>query len=178
MNEEIITEHWQVVAAGGRVISTTPEQLWDAAISYFQWCQGHPIRAKRVLTTGKEAGKNVTLEYVRPYTIKAFCLHANISESYIADIRSSHAKTSEWYIIMEKILYVIYNQNLEGAVVDLYNPIIVSKLLSLDKEPGDGNKTVKIEMIEAESNRLASSEKEILDQLDFDKVETLKEKIS
>ena len=172
-----LNEHWMVVAAGVRELTNTPEQLWEAAISYFKWCDEHPIQAKKTVQSGKSAGDKVEVEFKRPYSIKGFCLHANISERYISDIKNSYVHTSEWYIIMEKILMIIYNQNLEGAIVDIYNPIIVSKILNLDKGSEDAPAPVREEIIDSEKSKLANSENDILEKLDFGKVEILQSKL-
>lgn len=173
-----LDEHWKVINSGGRVISNTPKQLWEQAVDYFKWCDENPIKAKQTLKSGKEASKQMEVEYKRPYTIKAFCLHAGISERYITDIKNSHALDSEWVMVMEKILYIIYNQNLEGGLVNLYNPIMVSKVLNLDKEPGDNEKPPRVEIVEPEGKKsLANSENEVLKKLDFGKVEELKDKL-
>lgn len=170
-------EHWKVLSAGGRQVSNTPQELWEAAITYFKWCDDNPITAKRTLTSGKTQGEKITIEYKRPYSIKGMCLHCNISERYINDIKQTNQPESEWYVIMEKILMIIYTQNLEGAIVDLYNPIMVSKVLNMDQPSDDNNKPIRVEIVHAVSNELSNSENEVLKKLDFGKVEILKEKI-
>lgn len=172
-----LDEHWKVVNGGGQVISTTPQQLWDKACEYFKWNDTNPLKSKRILTSGKEAGKKIEYEYNRPYSVKAFCLHAGISERYIKDITDSHAKDSEWYVVIENIMMIIYTQNLEGGIVDLYNPILISKILNLDKEQGDSTSVVKVQIVQSQNNELANSENEILQKLDFGKVEILKDKV-
>lgn len=165
-----INEHWKIVNSPGRVVSNTPEELWKQAADYFKWCDEHPILAKRTLTSGKTQGEKVTVEFKRPYSIKAFCLHASTSERYIKDMLESSAKDSEYVMVIEKIWAVIYSQNLEGAIVDLYNPIMVSKVLNMDKGADEGSSNVRIEIVTSEANQLASSENEVLKKLDFEKV--------
>jgi hypothetical protein len=173
-----INQHWKIVNSGGQQVSNTPEQLWELAVKYFKWCDENPITAKRTLTSGKTQGEQVNLEFKRPYSIKAFCLHANISERYIVDIKESHEKDSEWYMVVEKILYIIYTDNLEGAVVDLYNPIMVSKILNLDKgTDGDADRPVKVEIVSAQAPTIPNSENQVIENLDFEKVEILKGKL-
>lgn len=177
-NDWMQNEHWKVVASGGQTISNTPQQLWEKAVEYFKWCDNNPITAKRTMTSGKTQGDKVEVEYRRPYTVRAMCLHCNISERYINDIKNSHKVDSEWYIIVEKILYIIYTNNLEGALVDLYNPIMVSKVLNLDKgNDGDDDKPVRIEIVNTHSAQMANSESEVLKNLDFQKVDQLKDKL-
>lgn len=170
------SEHWKVINSGGRQVSNTPQQLWEQAVEYFRWCDENPIKAKRTLTSGKTQGEKVTVEFVRPYTIKAMCLHCNISERYLKDIQDAGDKGNEWYYVVEKILTIIYTQNLEGAIVDMYNPIMVSKVLNLDKPGENESKPVRIEIINNSDKKLATSENEILKNLDSEKVNILKDK--
>ena len=170
-----VDEHWKV-AAGIMELTNTPEQLWNKACEYFKWTDDNPIIDKRTLTAGKSSGTTVNVEFRRPYTIKAFCLHAGISERYLEDIKNSNDKNSEWYMVLEKIMMIIYTNVLEGALVDIYNPIMASKMLNMDKEADTGNNVVKIEFVNATGKELANSENEVLKNLDFGKVEMLKDK--
>lgn len=171
-----IDQHWKKLINGATVISTTPEQLWQQAIEYFKWNDENPIKAKRTLTSGKTQGEKITVEFNRPYTVKAFCLHAGISERWINDIKESHDKSSDWYTVMERILTIIYTQILEGGLVDLYNPIMVSKVLNMDKQDGETDKPPRVEIVDSRQNTLSNSEDEVLKKLDFGKVEIIKEK--
>lgn len=172
-----MNHHWKVINSGGRQIANTPEGLWESATEYFKWCDENPIKAKRTLTSGKTQGEKVEIEYKRPYSIKAFCLHAGISERWIVDIKDSHTKDSEWFLVVEKILYIIYTDNLEGAVVDLYNPIMVSKILNLDKADGDVDRPIRVEIINSTASTIPTSENDVISNLDFEKVEILKGKL-
>lgn len=169
-------QHWMKVASGSQVINQTPEQLWQNAVDYFRWSDDNPIKAKRTLQSGKEAGQKVGVEFNRPYSIKALCLHIGVSEKWIRDISETHAKDSPWYITMERILMVIYTQNLEGAVVDLYNPVIISKILNLDTKQEVENQTVRVEIVNTGITSLPNSENEILEKLDFGKAELVMQK--
>lgn len=170
-----MAEHWQIVDSRTGKASTTPEELWDAATSYFHWCDNNPLKAKRIVTAGKSTGQSVNQEYNRPYSVKGMCLHCGISEKYINDIKNVEG-SNDWLIVIEKILMIIYTQNLEGAIVDLYNPIMVSKVLNLDKPDQSGQGNSKVEIIDSTSNQLATSENEVLRKLDFEKTEIIKDK--
>lgn len=175
-NEWKQDEHWKVINAGGIVINNTPQQLWDNAVRYFKWCSENPIKPKKTLTSGKEAGKQVEGEIARPFTIEGMCLHCGISRKYISDIENTHAKDSEYYLVMEKILMIIYTQNLEGGIADIYNPIMVSKVLRMDTPSDNNTGSIKVEVIHSEA-KLLNSENEVLEKLNSEKVEILKDKI-
>lgn len=171
-----LNEHWHIVASGGTQLSNTPTQLWEAALSYFKWCDDNPIKSKTTILAGKEAGRRVEVETTRPYTIKGMCLHCGINERYIQDIKDSNRNDSEYYIVMEKILMIIYTQNLEGGITNLFNPIMVSKVLNMDKGSDDNvTNNVRIEIVGQQSS-LSSSENEVLKKLDAEKMQILKDK--
>ncbi len=160
-----------MIKSGGSQIVNTPEWLMEQAIAYFTWCEDNPIKTKRTISSGKAAGTTTTVEHTRLYNIKAFCVYAGISERYLKEISETNDKNSEYYKIVEKILSVIYSQNLEGAAADIFNPIIVSKVLNLDKEENkEKENNVKVEIVNSISSRLANSESEVLQNLDFEKV--------
>jgi len=79
-------------------------------------------------------------------------------------------------MIVEKIMYVIYNQNMEGAFVDLFNPIMVSKVLGLDKPEDTSGKITRVEIVDSVSGKLANSESEILQNLNQEKLQIVKDK--
>lgn len=171
-------EHWKIVNSGATTISNTPEQLWEAAIDYFRWCDENPIKAKKTIASGKVGGSKVEVEFKRPYTIEGLCLHTGMSRRYIDDLKQGSDKNNLWFQTMEKILYVIYTDNLEGALVDLYNPIMVSKVLGMDKtDKQDDDRPVKVEILDSRSQNLAISENEVLEKLDFGKVKSLENKL-
>lgn len=172
-----MAEHWEVINAGGIKIPDTPEHLWEQAVGYFKWCQDNPMVEKRTLLSGKTQGAKIDVEFVRPFTIKGFCLHAGISEKYISDLKDMHPSDSPWVHVMERILYLVYNQNLEGAIVGTYNPIIISKILNVDKDNDkDNDAPPRVEIVDSTSSVIPKSEDEALKNLDFGKVEILKEK--
>jgi hypothetical protein len=168
-----IDEHWKKVAMGGSVIVNTPEQLWKQAEGYFKWVDENPISINRTMANGKRAGETVLVYFKRPYTVKGFCLHANISERYIKDISETHEKQSEMYLVMEKILYIIYNEVLEGGLVDIYNPVMVTKLLKMDGEQGDDTKRTTVTIVDSISTKMHNSESSVIANLDFQKVESV-----
>ena len=152
--------HWEVDFR----VTNTPQDLWRNAVEYFKWCDMNPIRPKRTLQAGKESGKKVELELIRPYSIKAMCLHCGITEDYLKDMRNAD-KTSEAYLIVSRILMNIYVQNQEMAMVGEFNPVFTAKVLNMDSEDS-GPQKVMIEYV-GDLPQLANSENEILEKLNF-----------
>ena len=159
-----MANHWEVVNAGRIRVSSEPEDLWDNACEYFKWCDENPIETKKTLTSGKEAGKIVVDVQTRPYSKKGLCIHCGILEEYLNDLRQIKDRESLWYIVVSKILYIIYVQNLELATLGVFNPIFVSKVLGMEKDdtPTSG---IKIQIVQG-LPELSVSENEILEKLE------------
>lgn len=169
-------EHWEVVHNHLTISSDSPEDLWDAAAKYFYWCDINPITAKKPIISGNKAGTQVNYEQRRPYSIKGLCIHCNITEEYLQDIRNSKNKDSDYWHVVSKIIYLIWLNNFEGAMVGEFNPIFTAKVLNMDKEEAPSG-TITI-IHEQGLPRLAESENEILENLESDKLiwENTKEK--
>ena len=144
--------------------SETPEQLWELACRYFKWADENPIEVEKTLVSGKEAGRKVTENLVRPYSIKALCLFCNISEEYLLSLRELRDKTSLYHIVASKILYVVYTQAYEYAQVGVFNPIFTMKVLGMDKED-TGHRSIQVNIVQG-LPELASSEEEVLQQIE------------
>lgn len=161
-------EHWQMVNGQLReVTSNTAEDLWINACSYFKWCDENPIIEKDTIRVGKEAGKEYEVRKKRVYNIKALCLHCQISEEYIKDMRNLKDTSNDYYNVVSKILYVIYAHVHEGAMVDIYNPIFSSKVLNMDKEEIQISSS-KVTIVQG-LPKLSRSENEILEKLELEK---------
>jgi predicted nucleic-acid-binding Zn-ribbon protein len=158
-------EHWEMVNKNlTKIVSNTPETLWQNACNYFQWCDTNPISVPKTAMTGREVGKEFNVKYKRAYNIKALCLHCGIPEEYIRDIRQSKDKHSLYFHVISKILYIIYSQNLEGAMVDVFNPIFTAKVLNMEKEEVKSN-AVTVTVVQG-IPELSNSENEILEKLE------------
>ena len=159
-----MSSHWAVVNKGAVVVSNSPQQLWDSAVAYFHWCDENPIKSKKVVPTGKEAGREYTVNLTRPYTIKGLCLHCGILQEYMADLRNSKDKDSMWYIVVSRIMYIIYTQNQEMAMVGEFNQAITGKILGIDKEDAAPVSSIKVQIVEG-LPPLSNSENEVLEKL-------------
>lgn len=162
--------HWAVLASGRIVVPSSAEELWDAAVSYFMWCDDTPIENNRPVMSGREAGRQITEQLIRPYTIKGLCLHCGITEEYLADVKKSRDNDSIYYAVVMRILYCIYVQNQELATVGVFNPIFTSRVLEMDDFGGGGGAlTVRI-IRDGGTKALSNSESEVLEKMDLESV--------
>jgi hypothetical protein len=161
--------HWEIVNSGKTTVSNSAEELWQNAIAYFSWCDQNPIKIKRTITSGKEVGKQVETETPRPYSVKGLCLHCGILEEYLRDIRRSKDQGSLYYIVVSKIMYLIYIQNVELATVGVFNPIFTAKMLNIGEDDAPAQ-AITINVV-TDLPTLSNSEKEVLEKLEAEKVE-------
>lgn len=163
-SEQSEQNHWQVIHNNRQVVSNTPESLWINAMAYFKWCDENPVKLNRPVMSGKAAGTEMQTSRKRAYTVKALCLHCNISEDYLRDLRESKDKSNGYFIVVEKILGVIWSQNLENAMVDEFNPGMTARLLNMEKEDA-GTKAITVNVVNENIPELAKSENEVLEKL-------------
>lgn len=144
--------------------SNTAQRLWENAIAYFAWNKANPIEYKKTILSGKTAGDKVLIEAPRMLTVKGLCLFCGLLEDYLEDIWRSADKSNEYYIVATRILYHIHTQNMEYAAIDVFNPILVTRLHKLEVEEAPTG-TIKIEYVR-NLPALSNSENEVLEKLD------------
>ncbi len=164
-NQEYSSEQqYEAVDRYREIMSNTPEQLWENAMSYFRWCKDNPIEIKKTALSGKDAGKKFLVELPVMYTIKGLCLHCNVLEEYLKDMRMAKETAPDWYIAVSKILYIIHDQNMTYAALDLFNPILVGRLHNIEKDDTPAGNIV-IQHVQY-LPELSKSEDEVLKKLE------------
>lgn len=145
--------HWMIKSKSS---GTTPEDLWKDACEYFMWCEQNPIYKKEVV---KQTGSVTEIEYPRPFNLPALCLHCGITVSYLIDM-SKNKGAGDYHMVAQKILQVIYSQNLEFAMVGIFNAQITAKKLGLgeDAEKSSVPAVIQINVIKNGSPELSDSE--------------------
>ena len=113
----------------------TPEEMWDAAVEYFDWCENNSLSEEKVFCNQGEI-INGSVVHMRAMTIQGLCLHMGISDECFSD----YSKRPDYVGIVEHIRHCIYEQKLSGAAAGLLNASIVSRELGLaDKQEIDQN---------------------------------------
>jgi len=173
-----MSELWQILHEGKVQVSTNPEALWNNAADYFRWCDQNPIKIKRTILTGKAAGSKIETEQPRPYSIKGLCVFCGILQEYLQDIRNSGDKSSLYYVIVSKILYIIYEQNSSMAMIGEYSPVFTAKVLNMEKDDAPIS-TITVNVVGGLPS-LSNSENQILEKLESEKQlwENAKDKIA
>jgi hypothetical protein len=113
---------------GPKKIFESPEQLWNAACEYFEWCDRNPLKEQKAFSNGKR----VTVPLMRPFTHRGLCIFLDISRQTWDNYRNS---ANEGLLdIIEKISDIIYVQKFDGAVTGLMKENIIARELGLGEK--------------------------------------------
>lgn len=111
----------------------TPEELWYAAVGYFEWCIDNPIDKPELIRAGPESGKTISAQIPRPLLLSGLCLHIGATAKYIREM-AANADNGDWYAVCQKILQVIYTQVIENTMVGNYNAPFTAKYMRIDRD--------------------------------------------
>jgi hypothetical protein len=107
-----------------------PEDLWNAAVEYFDWCIANPWIKKEPIKSGEMVGTFMNVETPRPFTIKGLCVfHGITSSAYYVYRTNENYKT--YFETCKMIDEIVYTQKFEGAAVGSFNPNFIGKDLGL-----------------------------------------------
>jgi len=131
MQFEIGNKIWKRRASHGRKpIFATPDDLWKAAVEYFEWNHNNPIMETKAFHF---QGSVITDEVprIRAMTIQALCFFIGISRQGW----SEYCAKPDFSEITAEIQDVIFSQKFEGAAADQLNASIIARELGLaDKQ--------------------------------------------
>ena len=122
---------WQLRSQHGReAIFSDPVKLWDAACSYFEWCESNPLI--EIDYRGKDATQ-VKLEKMRPFTMQGLCLFLGINTKYFHEFKTTktYQDNKDFPEIVTRIEETVYNQKFTGAAAGFLNPNIIARDLGL-----------------------------------------------
>lgn len=158
---------WQIAShklksqRGRPRIFESPDDMLEAALDYFQWADDNPLIEEKAFQF-QGAAVMADLNKLRPYTIKAFLLHAGFSNQSWSDYRNR----PEFSGVMEFIDDTVRTQKFDGAVAGLMNPNIIARDLGLsdkqDLTSSDGSMTPKGVNVTITAADVKAAEEELL----------------
>lgn len=134
MSAPIGNKFWLLRSTHGRApIFATPQDLWEAAVEYFEWAEQNPLLEDRVFSTKDDGVVHAPVAKMRAMTLDGLQLFLDISMS--AWVR--YKERPEYASTCETIDRVIRSQKFSGAAAGLLNPVIIARDLGLvDKVDG------------------------------------------
>lgn len=127
-------QFWKMRSKHGRdKLFTNPEELWEAACEYFEWCEQNPLI--EVDFVGKDATQ-VHKPKMRPFTMQGLCLYLDCNTHYFYDFEKAlkgkdDELSRDFSYIITRIKETIYNQKFTGAASGFLNANIISRDLGL-----------------------------------------------
>lgn len=152
---------WQKALGGNFVAAQTAEELCISFMAYFQWCDNNRMEVPEIIRNGKDAGTTKFVKVPQPYSINGICLFCGITPSYLKYIATS--VDEEYRTLAQRVLMIIQEQNVNWAMVGVFNQMMVSKLHDVGNKSlmDDEDNTVNINVLAADSPRLLENENEI-----------------
>ncbi len=125
-----MTELWEKRSIGKPPSFNSPDEMWNRALEYFEWCKENALEAQKVFCFQGEIVKDGEKK-MRAMTQAGLCAFLNISTS------SWHNyKAKEDYLEVTGIIEnIMYEQKFTGAAAGLLSSNIIARDLGLaDKQ--------------------------------------------
>jgi hypothetical protein len=104
----------------------TPDDLWAAAVEYFEWVAENPLLAADTVKFQGRA-KLVAVPKLRAMTINGLTLFLGISVQSWHNYRAK----DDFFEVVTQVEKVIHDQKFSGAAAELLNPNIIARDLGL-----------------------------------------------
>jgi hypothetical protein len=151
---------WEARASHGRdKIFATPQDLWNAAVEYFEWVESHPLE-EQVVYQGEVMEKPKSL--MRAMTMKGLSLFLDCDIETLNNY-ATKADYKDFFGVSERIRKVIDTQKFEGASAGLLNPVIIARDLGLkdvavNEHTGKGGGPIETATLTADDYKKARQE--------------------
>ena len=106
----------------------SPEDLWERACKYFEWCDNNPLQEEKLFHYQGEIIRD-SVSKLRAYTLRELCLFLGVETKYFNHFDLE--KHKDYAHIIARIRDIIYTQKFTGAAADLLNPNIIARELGL-----------------------------------------------
>lgn len=134
---------WRHGQLGRRRKFETAEELAEACEAYFRWASENPLVDEKPMNVGGEI-KTAKTDKMRAWTVYGLCNFIGIHFSAWHRWRDERPDLLD---VIEDVDQIMFAQKLEGAASDLFNPMIIGRVLGLaekqDHTSSDGTMTPK-----------------------------------
>lgn len=138
MSAPLGNKFWLLRSTHGRApIFATPQDLWEAAVEFFEWTEQNPLLEDRVFSTKDEGVFHEPVAKMRAMTLDGLLLFLDISMQAWCNYKNRKGYESTCEVIDR----VIRSQKFAGAAAGLLNPVIIARDLGL-VEKTDGSVTL------------------------------------
>lgn len=117
---DVLPKKW-----GAQLRFETPQDLWDAALEYFQWMEDNPAEVHDI--KGKD-NEDVEIRRRRPYTVVGFCIFHNIDRQTFYNYESDENGWAGFGEVARRIIDICKLNRLEGAITNEFNTNVIVRL--------------------------------------------------
>jgi DNA-packaging protein gp3 len=137
----------------------TPQELWDAAVGYFEWVEENPLYEMKAFAFQGVVTQE-PVPKMRAMTIAGLCLFIGIARGTFQKWGYPGDKEfrPDLYPVIQAIRDVIYEQKFTGAASDLFNAGLIARDLGLAD---------KTELTGADGGPIQTEDKTKRDAADF-----------
>lgn len=136
---------WRRVKMGPKPVFESPEQLWEAAVEYFEWNERNPLYQPKTIILEGGGTRLEHTEHERVMTLEALCLHMNTHRSTLLEMqqmRGAYKGRSDISAVAIHVQEIIRRQKYEGATSGWFNASIISRDLGLVDRVQTENHTI------------------------------------
>lgn len=108
-------------------IYATAEELWNACVEYFEWCENNPLKEEKVFHNQGEITRT-TINKMRAMTLGGMCVFIGISKATWASYKN---RGDDFLCIINMVEEIIRENKFTGAAADLLNANIIARDLGL-----------------------------------------------
>lgn len=150
MSAPLGNKFWELRNKHGRgLIFNSPDELWDKACGYFEWCYENPLYEIKAFNCGEMGIVQEPIAKMRAMTIQGLCFYLGVSDETWAD----YCKREDFIGICKDIQKVIFAQKFEGVSAGLLSASLIAKEIGLANNSSNSSSSEK-ESIELEIKRL------------------------
>lgn len=143
-------EFWKLRSKSGRdKLFSTPEDMWEAACEYFQWCVDNPLMSTEFV--GKNARRELVPK-VQAFTLCGLCSFLHCNTVYFNNFQYQLKDTDTYYKgfneIITRIRETIYHQKFIHAAAGFLKENIIARELGLTEKTDNTNHDFVVEVRE------------------------------
>ena len=120
---------WDSVKVGKPSKFKSPEDMWEKALGYFEWCKENTINESKAFSSQGEVVYGVVPK-MRAMTQAGLCTYLNIGVSTWHDYKNK----DEFSEVTQIIETIMYEQKFTGAAAGMLNANIVARDLGLSEK--------------------------------------------
>lgn len=129
MSAPVGNKFWELRSKHGRSRAfESPEELWEKACGYFEWCYENPLYEIKAFNCGDLGIVQEPIAKMRAMTIQGLCFYLGVTD----ETWLNYCKRDDFFGICADIKHVIFTQKFEGVSAGLLSASLIAKEIGLN----------------------------------------------